>query len=57
MAYKIKVNGKPILLRDREAILLAKKRAKAEGRSAANAVAQIIIENFKEGSHNEDSIC
>jgi hypothetical protein len=57
MPRQITVNEKYILLRDRDAILLAKKRAKREGRSAANAAAVSIIECLKERNQNEGTIC
>jgi len=55
MPRRIVVNSKPILLRDSEAILLAKKRAKAEGRSAANAAAQTVIEHLKNKGDQDES--
>jgi len=54
MVYKTEVNDKPILLRDSEAVILVKQRAKREGRSAANAAYQTIFEHLKKGSQNED---
>jgi hypothetical protein len=52
MPRRIVVNTKPILLRDCVAVLLCKKRAKAEGRSAAEAAAQTIIEHLKTKDNN-----
>lgn len=53
MPRTIKINKKPVLLRDGEAVLLVKKRAMREGRSASNAAAQSIIEYLKGGSKCE----
>ena len=52
MPRKIEVNKKPIMVTDSEAVLLAKKRAVKEGRSAANAAAQTIIEHLEERGQN-----
>lgn len=41
---KVRLNAKPILLTDREAILLVKRRAIAERRSAAGTAALTLIE-------------
>ncbi len=41
-----KINNKPIRIVNQEAIRLAKLRASHEGRSAANAVSQTIIEHL-----------
>jgi len=40
----MKVNEKPVMIRDTRAIKLAKRRAKEEHRSIANAAAVSIIE-------------
>jgi len=53
MAYKIVVNSKPAILRDKEALILVKTRAKREGRSTSNAIAQTVIEHLKERSQDE----
>ena len=47
----MKINDKDIRLTNREAIILAKKRAVREGRSAANAAAITIIEALSPKSH------
>ena len=46
----MKVNGKPILLRDPRACRLAKIRANAENRTAANSAATTIIESLSDES-------
>jgi len=43
---KVRLNDKPILLTDREAILLVKRRALAERRSAAGTAALTLIESL-----------
>lgn len=40
----MKINNKPVRVIDLEAIILIKKRAKTENRSASNAAATTIIE-------------
>jgi len=47
MPRKVEVNKKAVLLRDEEAVLLVRKRAVRENRSAANAAAVSIIECLK----------
>lgn len=47
----MEINDKDIRLTNREAIILAKKRAVREGRSAANAAAITIIEALAPKKH------
>lgn len=42
----MEINGRPILLRDRIAIRLAKARAISEHRPAANALSATVIESL-----------
>lgn len=48
------INNKPVMLRDRKALGLIKKRAQEESRSAANAAAVTIIEAL--GGENNDYV-
>jgi len=47
MPREVKINSKPIILRDIEAVMLVKNRAVKEGRSSSNSLAQTVIEYFK----------
>jgi len=44
----MKVNDKPIILRDKQACLSIKQRAKKKKRSASNALAVIVLDALKE---------
>jgi hypothetical protein len=46
------INDKPILLKNVAAVRLAKQRALREGRSAANAASQTIIEALDKNNTN-----
>lgn len=67
MAYKIQHHGPAVQLRDPEAVVLVKARAKREGRSCANALAKTVIEvlgtvsdqhsqHTQDGSNGQDKI-